>query len=464
MKLKIAVVSDHLCIRVYKENDLFLNKDWYLKNGRLNPGVVRNDYDMHLITCNLGTGYDRYKTVNAYCYGEQGHTPRPEMREQFGNAVRFIADTVKPDIWHIHNEPDWICEETIKIVKGEKKPGKIIWDIHDPESARNEVVPFGELEIMRSIDGLVYVSQEEKEWMEYIHPRVKDIPSAVIHSCYPLARIQPPRYAFRIPNTIVYEGGIAAPGEIQRLAKEPTETVSGKKVIKYNMRDYGNIIAALHHEGFKVHLYGSDVDIGDRNRFAQMYQELGAVTERSVSPLDLPSELCKYEFGIVGFPVEVKLFDMALPNKFYDYLCAGVIPVVFNAPAAGRLVKQHGLGVWWEDFRQAMKKGSLRQVLALSEVEKETMRRNIDRYVKTLYMEAQIGQLEDLYERLSGKNSSVCNADSRRGYGEKPQHPTRLSGANRKHGCKGSNPFRSVGIGKLSRKPGHKTRPALGGK
>lgn len=381
--MKIVMVADHCCIRVFKEA-------YELLHGR--------GHDMYLVSHKEGTGWNLYNLALFFWY--EGAFPKTDNdKTMFRRAIKHMAETIKPDIFHIHNEPDWIATETIRVLKDIKSPAKVVWDIHDPESARLNAVPTEELELMRNVDGIVYVSHEEREWMEWAHPVAAAKPNCTIFSCFPSRVLAEPYMKladYRIPNSIVFQGGISEPNIMKR-HKMREETQSGRAVQYYNMRDLANIVEAFCKEGYNFHLYGANTDPGKILPEADMYRQFGAIAEPSANPFTIIPELSKYEFGFVGFPMKAELFEMAMPNKLFDYLCAGTIPVVINCKAAGEFVRKHNIGIWFDGDEWSVP-GTLKQLL--TGVDTKTLRENIKKILPMFLMDAQVHKLENLYEEV----------------------------------------------------------------
>ena len=74
----------------------------------------------------------------------------------------------------------------------------------------------------------------------------------------------------------------------------------------------------------------------------------GVRVEPPVAPGELVSALAAYDVGLV---IDRPLTDnarLALPNKLFEYLMAGLAVVVPRAPAMAKLVEEHGVGVVYD--------------------------------------------------------------------------------------------------------------------
>src|SRR3990167_10259343 len=93
----IGMVAWHCCIRVYKEARILLDLG----------------YEVHLVTNKLVYGVEHFATVSYY-----------NTQDQLGRAIKHRPEV---DIWHVHNEPDWICELTLQSAAPNQA---VIFDIH----------------------------------------------------------------------------------------------------------------------------------------------------------------------------------------------------------------------------------------------------------------------------------------------------------------------------------------------
>ena len=74
----------------------------------------------------------------------------------------------------------------------------------------------------------------------------------------------------------------------------------------------------------------------------------GVRVEPPVAPAELVSALAPYDIGLVIDRVETDNTRLALPNKLFEYLMAGLAVAVPRAPAMAELVEGHGVGVSYE--------------------------------------------------------------------------------------------------------------------
>ena len=145
-KPRICMVSDHGCIRVFKE-----------------AKALRDlGYIVELIVGRLPTGTQAFSTLSIWT-----------DHEQFKREVAASS----ADIFHIHNEPDWMVRETREATK---KP--IVYDIHDLESMRwNGRCKQDEQDAFDCADAYVHVSDPCKAFADYVHADKIHKPNIVLH-------------------------------------------------------------------------------------------------------------------------------------------------------------------------------------------------------------------------------------------------------------------------------------------
>jgi len=108
-----------------------------------------------------------------------------------------------------------------------------------------------------------------------------------------------------------------------------------------------------------------------------------------MSYFDLIPAMSRFEWGFVGPGFKHRAFDWAMPNKLFEYLAAGIPPVVYESQEALEFVKEHGIGIEFKD--NAIKDKDVREMYA--GIVKE----------KRFIMESQSSKLIALYESLANE-------------------------------------------------------------
>ena len=78
-------------------------------------------------------------------------------------------------------------------------------------------------------------------------------------------------------------------------------------------------------------------------------EALGLTNRVSILPpapmTELVREAASYDVGLFALPGNSRHNEFALPNKFFEYVMAGLALCVSDLPEMGRLVRQHAIGV-----------------------------------------------------------------------------------------------------------------------
>ena len=104
----------------------------------------------------------------------------------------------------------------------------------------------------------------------------------------------------------------------------------------------------------------------------------------------LLTQLSRHDWGLVGNLRQTLEWDVAMPNKLFEYIAAGVPVVSMYASEAGEFIERHGLGI---------------QVKSMEELrdrwrEHEPIRRHLLKTRLAWCMERHIHELEALYAGL----------------------------------------------------------------
>ncbi len=306
-RYKICMVAHHGCIRVWKQAQMLMDEGHTV-------AVVSDRLHAMEIT--------RYHTFGKYF--------------DSNSLARFIQlyDAAGFDIFHVHNEPDWIVSITRN---NTKKP--VVFDVHDLESARISVsVPMEEIVLMRECDGIIHISEEMAAYSERIHRHQQ--PVEVIKTYTPAKFMADPAVINgpqRMPGTVVYEGGITKAFEAPTVVKDAT---GRNNIQQKSFRDFGSAFRGLLAAGLQVHIYPCTLD-----ESLYGYQVMGCVIHQPLPLNSLIPEMSKYEFNFVGSATPVPLLDKAMPNKLFEGMSAGCVPMVYCGKAAEKFVLENGFGV-----------------------------------------------------------------------------------------------------------------------
>ncbi len=287
------MVQDHGCIRVFKES----------------LALMKRGHVVDVLARETPFGFNRYNTFGLYHDADQ---------------LRRAVAASSADVVHVHNEPDSL----VPIVRSATQ-APVIFDVHDLESLRWDRAPdAAELAAFDAADAFVHVSDEcakvAARWHGTRKPSVV-LPCMINEEFYATEQAGEPAW-----STIVYEGGLAT-------AQSLPPDAEGREQV--NFRSLEPVVEAFVGQGFEFRLHPSLPQDG------YVYENLGAVV---FQPLQFPAllrALRSYGYGFVGAPHSVPLMEAAMPNKLFEYLSQGVVPVVLNASRAARFVLEHGLGI-----------------------------------------------------------------------------------------------------------------------
>lgn len=275
---------------------------------------------------------------------------------------RTIRDS-KADIFHVHSDPNWL----VPLVKEAAGGRPVIHDVHDPESMRTGQKPDAhEIAAMTVCDGIIHVSKGCQAYMEKTHGATK--PTELIYSAVPEAG-----YHFNKTanfDAIVYQGGL-------------TSRMQGPDGLVY-FRNLHYVVQQFIEQGYQFSLFSANEENLDLS-----YEKMGAFLTKNLNYSTMLNALRLHGFGFVGSPVITPIIKYAMPNKLFEYISQGVVPVCWNADEAGEFVKEHGIGIWL--------KGDLDE-LRIKLKDGMRIREKLVKTGKQFAMESQANKLEKFYK------------------------------------------------------------------
>ena len=109
------------------------------------------------------------------------------------------------------------------------------------------------------------------------------------------------------------------------------------------------------------------------------------------------SAMRSFGFGIVGSQQKMDLMYAAMPNKLFEYIHCGVVPLIFNMGEASQYVKDHQIGLDMTELAGAPDRGISMDSLIEQGME---FRKKILAIREGLFMEDNIAPLIKLYHSL----------------------------------------------------------------
>lgn len=300
--MHILMVVNHGCVRVVKES----------------IALKKRGHTVDLVCGELMFAANRFDTFSLFHDAAQLHRTVRASHAQ---------------IIHVHNEPDWLVD----VCKDAAGSRPVVFDVHDLESLRWQRDPDAdERRAFASADGFVHVSDICQVIAHANHPKHSDKPTAIL-PCYINGEFYAPDFRNALSpawNTVVYEGGLAL----------STDVPPGSPPGTGNFRGLEPLVTAFTAADYNVHLYPS------RALDHSVYEDRGAVVQGTLHFPILLRALRTYGYGLVGGPVETPLMHAALPNKLFEYISQGVVPVVYKADRAARWVEETGMGIVLRDL------------------------------------------------------------------------------------------------------------------
>lgn len=337
--MRVCMVTRHSCIRVFKEGYALQQL----------PGVT-----VDLITQLQTFGYNIFNSMQVY-----------SDTDMLRRAVAQADKTA--DVFHVHNEPDWL---TAHVRAGTDKP--IVYDIHDLESMRWARKPDqDELDSFNMSQAWVHVSDPCRIAAEKYHGNGK--PNTTIPS-YVNEQFIPSHLGDVSWNSIVYEGGLGVDAEVRGAHGEEG----------LNFRNYVPFTRAATEQGFNMTLF-STAELSSND-----YLSAGGVV---ISGLPYPIMLAAirpFAFGLVGSVKKFDIMNAAMPNKLFEYISQGVVPICLNADTAADFCEEYGVGIRLDGM------DNLRDQLATG----PECRERIKELRQEWTMERNIGAIRELYEAI----------------------------------------------------------------
>jgi hypothetical protein len=116
-----------------------------------------------------------------------------------------------------------------------------------------------------------------------------------------------------------------------------------------------------------------------------------------VPPGDIPKEISQYDVGFFLIPPTNYNYDVCLPNKFFDFICAGLAVCIGPSPAMAELVHKYGFGIVSDTFKPDYVAAMLNKT---SSEQWSSMRQAARNALKELNAQVEMKKLIDIYSRL----------------------------------------------------------------
>ena len=350
--MNIVMVSGHACIRVQKTA----------------LPLIEKGHDVHLIANKRPSYYEHYNSFS--------------FAAGVGQYIEAFKQHEKSaDLFHVHNEPSWYVSAIKETVD---KP--VVLDVHDSYAAR--VSPEEERRLREEGKDVSRVFVEERNNFQLadglVFPGeafgnlVKNEfnlkqPSLVMPSYCPKRW-----YAYSGEEWLgglVYEGRVDMAEDLE------------KKDYLYGFRycDYQELAQKANDIGIGFHIYTARTD----DQFVEAYGEISYLHD--ARPIQtLINGIGRHDWGLVGNIFATPEWDVAYPNKMFEYIAANVPVCVINAKECGKLIRKHGLGIEVESLEELKERWD----------EHTDIRRNMMKKRQMFCMDNHIHEMLGLYEEV----------------------------------------------------------------
>ena len=128
----------------------------------------------------------------------------------------------------------------------------------------------------------------------------------------------------------------------------------------------------------------------------------------AVAPEHVVARVAEFDMGFYSLPPRNFVYEVALPNKFFDFIAAGLPVCVGPSPSMAEIVREYELGIVAASFEPED------LAVALNSLTPESfarMREGARRAAREINAEREMGRLVEVYERLladGGKQSAVA--------------------------------------------------------
>ena len=258
-----------------------------------------------------------------------------EGTNHYLGAINNLAH--RADVFHVHNEPSWF----VTAIK-ERCDVPVVLDVHDSfaarmtdeeEAARRKNgekayrITTEERNNFQLADGLVFPGKAFADVV--VNEYALDQPSKILPSYLPR---QFYRYSGREwLGGVVYEGRVDLKKDI-----EGDPIMSGFKYCEYE-----ELANEFHKLNVDFHFYTPQ---SSGEEFQKIYNDIAYLHGGKAFSNLLPA-IGRHDWGLVGNIFKTAEWDVAMPNKLFDYIAASVPIVVMNADACAKFVEETGVGI-----------------------------------------------------------------------------------------------------------------------
>jgi hypothetical protein len=311
--------------------------------------LKKKGYRLDVLTNKLAYGTDEYEKIFFF------HT-----KDQFRNTLSDKTITSQYDMFHVHNEPDWLLNVAHNV-----GCSPLIHDVHDLDSVRflrDNMTSLDEIRAFHAADGALFVSKPIEHAAVTLHKY--DKPTAVLyHYCNDdFLKLYDPK-TDNARTGVVYEGGANPP-------VEDPHTPFKYRSLYHHMRHIVEM-------GNELHMY-----IGNMDGF-EAYQDFGAFVYPPTVYDEMMHGMVQRKWGALVFNNE----DLTEAQTKLPIIALG-------APEQVRVLKKYNVVL---DLKKMSDLGNVEEKWGHLYPE---LKANVDKLRKIYTMERYIHIVENLYRQV----------------------------------------------------------------
>ncbi len=340
--MRILVISERACIRTLKQI----------------IGLSRNN-EVHLLTENI-PNIEYCKTATHFFTADH---------ESIRNGIRLYKGQV--DLLYIASEPSWL----VVLAREVMPDAKIVLDIHDAQIWRTPDPAYQSAEERLSfnwVDGVVVPSESCRKLLDPKSPTLV-FPSYAVEDTMPLI-------PWARKGGIVYEGRVDMPDAWEFMDYSKMEDTA----------------KAFRDAGIPFHMYVPGKDEKKLAELKKIYEGYGVGWHKGKPYEQMVMSMGFHDWGLCGNIKPFREWDVAMPNKLFEYMAGGIPVIALNAKETGQFVEKHKVGISVKSVQEIKKRWD----------ERGECQRNVFLKRHLFTMQANIGTLETFLKGVAAGRPS----------------------------------------------------------
>lgn len=353
--MNIVMVAGHACIRVQK----------------MALPLIERGHKVHLIARKIPSFYENYFSFTL-CNDVS----------QMIEAIRLHVLAKQVDVFHCHNEPSWF----VTAIKELTDDIPVVLDVHDSYLAR-------------STPEEAAAARDEGKFCQHIRETVEErnnfqLADALVFPGDEFRKIVTSEFrldqpALTLPSYVPerfyqydardWHGGLVYEGKVNL----PKEIKGGATGFQYC--DYTDVADRTKALGMDFHIYSARND----KDFLSHYEDR-ALVHAPAAYEELLKCVGRHDWGLVGNTIKTREWQVAMPNKLFEYMATGVPIVSMNADGCSDFIREEGIGVTVEGPEE----------LAECWAKHRETRKQVIKRRKHWSMNSHIHKLENFYKEL----------------------------------------------------------------